>query len=77
MIQLNSVCIVYESVSRLTHTLQPLQEEQAEDFGHVVEREASQVDTGMQHLFQRAVLDTYLPIIKYVFTHGLFYSIIV
>lgn len=32
-------------------TLQPLQEVRAEDFGHVVEREAFQVDAGVQHLY--------------------------
>lgn len=42
-------------------TLQPLQEVRAEDFGHVVEREAFQVDAGVQHLYQRARLELGKP----------------
>ncbi len=43
------------------HTMQPLQEVRAEDFGHVVEREAFQVDAGVQHLYQGARLELGKP----------------
>lgn len=42
-------------------TLQPLQEVWAEDFGHIVEREAFQVDAGVQDLDQRARLELGKP----------------
>lgn len=48
-------------VSSLMHTMQPLQEVRAEDFGHVVEREAFQVDAGVQHLYQGARLELGKP----------------
>lgn len=42
-------------------TLQPLQEVRAEDFQHVIEWEAFQVDAGVQHLYQRARLELGKP----------------
>lgn len=42
-------------------TLEPLQKVRTEDFGQVIEREAFQMDAGVQHFYERARLELGKP----------------